>query len=166
VAVVTKSANGTSSTVDPAFRSLIRTLGLLKRVMEPYFAQHGISGAQWGVLRALSRAYEEEGAVDGLRLTDLSDRLLVRPPSVTGAVDRLERMGLVSRDASPTDQRAKLVSLTSVGQQLVDRVREGHAARVQSVLAALSKTERRELHRLLDRLGDHLEVLADEQQPQ
>ena len=152
------------ASVDPAFRALIRTLGLLKRVMEPYFAQHGISGAQWGVLRSLSRAQEEEGAATGVRLTDLSDRLLVRPPSVTGAVDRLERMGLVSREASPTDQRAKLVSLTPAGRQLVARAREGHAARVQGVLAVLSRSEQRELHRLLDRLGDHLEILADEQE--
>ena len=99
-----------------------------------------------------------------MRLTDLSDRLLVRPPSVTGAVDRLERMGLVAREASPTDQRAKLVSLTPAGRQLVARAREGHAARVQGVLAVLSRSEQRELHRLLDRLGDHLEILADEQE--
>jgi DNA-binding MarR family transcriptional regulator len=161
VSVVAKSAKGPG--VDPAFRALIRTMGLLKRVMEPYFARHGISGAQWGVLRSLSRAQEEEGAA-GVRLTDLSDRLLVRPPSVTGAVDRLERMGLVAREASPTDQRAKLVSLTAAGRQLVERVREGHAQQIQSVLGALTRSEQRELHRLLDRLGDHLENLADEQQ--
>ena len=60
-----------------AFRSLIRTLGLLKRVMEPHFARFGISGSQWGVLRTLHRAQEEEGLVD-LRLIDLGDRLLIR----------------------------------------------------------------------------------------
>src|SRR6266446_1633521 len=103
-----------------AFRDLIRTLGLLERVMQTYFARFGISGAQWGVLRNLHRA-EEEGMV-GLRLTDLSERLLVRPPSVTGVVDRLEKAGLVMRDGLPTDHRSKQVGLTSLGRNTVNQV--------------------------------------------
>ncbi len=143
--------------IDPAFRSLIRTLGLLKRVMEPYFARHGISLAQWGVLRALTRA-EDEG-LDGVRLTDLSERLLVRPPSVTGVIDRLQRMKLVEREASTSDHRSKLVRLTASGRQRVARVRQGHGARVKRVLEALTPAEQRQLRRLLDRLADHLELL-------
>ncbi|PWT83061.1 MAG: hypothetical protein C5B58_07105, partial [Acidobacteria bacterium] len=92
--LVVRPAEGT-------FREMIRTWGLLERIMQTYFARFGISGAQWGVLRNLHRA-EQEG-LGGLRLTDLSERLLVRPPSVTGVVDRLERAGLVVRDGSPTD---------------------------------------------------------------
>src|SRR5438093_9267217 len=100
-----------------ALREMIRVFGLLEKVMQPYFARFGISGSQWGVLRTLHRA-ELEG-LTGLRLTDLGDRLLIRPPSVTGIVDRLERVGLVVRDGSPEDLRAKLVRLTGKGRQLV-----------------------------------------------
>ena len=50
--------------------------------MQPYFARFGITGSQWGILRTLHRA-EREG-LPSLRVTDLSDRLLVRPPSITG----------------------------------------------------------------------------------
>ncbi len=150
---------GDLSRVEPAFRSLIRTLGLVRRAMEPYFAQHGISASQWAVLRALHRAQEESGEMNGMRLRDLSDSLLVRPPSVTGAIDRLQRMGLVARRASSLDQRAKLVSLTAAGRKLVDRVRQGHAQQIQRVLQVLNLHEQQELRRLLDRLGDHLEEM-------
>ena len=68
--------------VEPAFLALVRMIGLLRRVMEPYFARFGLSGAQWGVLRTLHRETVEADA-KSLRLTDLGDRLLVRPPSVT-----------------------------------------------------------------------------------
>src|SRR5438105_939297 len=78
-----------------AFRELIRTFGLLERVMEPYFAGFGMTGAQWGVLRNLHRA-EAEGHRE-LRLTDLGERLLVQPPTVTGVVERLCRAGLVDK---------------------------------------------------------------------
>src|SRR5437588_8101078 len=105
---------------EEAFRGLIRSIGLIERAMQPYFARFGISGSQWGVLRTLHRA--AASGQPALRLTDLSDRLLIRPPSVTGVVDRLERMGLVQRDASPTDLRAKQVSLTERGRNLVHRV--------------------------------------------
>src|SRR5689334_17864495 len=100
------------------FRELLRVFGLLERVMQPYFAHFGISGSQWGVLRNLHRA--EQQGVPGLRLTDLSERLLIRPPSVTGVVDRLERAGLVVRDGAPYDMRAKQVALTAKGRELVE----------------------------------------------
>src|SRR5262249_22606430 len=133
---------------ESTFRELIRTLGLLERVQQSYFARFGLSGAQWGVLRNLHRA-EHEG-LPGLRLTDLSERLLVRPPSVTGVVDRLERAGLVERAGSPTDLRAKQVGLTEKGRQLVERVLTVHGAQMDAVLGGLSLPEQIELHRLLE----------------
>src|SRR5215468_1312905 len=111
------SPRSTPTAAERSFRQLIRAFGLLERVMQPYFAQFGISGAQWGVLRNLHRA-ELEGKA-GLRLTDLSRRMLIRPPSVTGIVDRLERAGLLARHAAPDDLRAKQVALTERGRDLV-----------------------------------------------
>src|SRR5947207_2501889 len=109
-----------SGALDNPLREFIRTFGLVERVMHPYFARYGISGAQWGVLRTLYRA-EQEG-LDSLRLSELSDRLLIRPASVTGLIDRVERAGLVRRHSSPTDLRAKQVQLTRAGRQLLHRV--------------------------------------------
>src|SRR5262249_8993445 len=140
-----------------AFRELIRTLGLLERVMQSYFARFGLSGSQWGLLRNLRRA-EQEG-LPGLRLTDLSERLLVRPPSVTGVVDRLERAGLVERSESSTDLRAKHVGLTAEGRQLVGSVLGVPGAPMGAGLGALSLPEQTELHRLLKVLGQHLESM-------
>jgi DNA-binding MarR family transcriptional regulator len=142
-----------------AFRQMLRTIGLLERVMQPHFARFGITGSQWGVLRNLHRA-EQEGHT-ALRLTDLSERLLIRPPSVTGVVDRLERAGLVTRGESPNDLRAKQVALTPRGRQLVERVLTVHAAGIEAVMGGLSLEEQAQLHGLLGRLEEHLgELLA------
>jgi DNA-binding MarR family transcriptional regulator len=142
---------------DNAFRELIRTFGAAERVMQPYFARFGISGAQWGVLRNLHRA-EEEGLPD-MRLTELSERLLVRPPSMVGVVDRLERAGLVFRDGSPTDLRAKRIGLTPSGRRLVRRILAVHEEQMDTVLAGLNKSEQDELRRLLILWRQHLEHL-------
>lgn len=144
---------------ESAFGSLVKTLGLLKRVMEPHFAQFGISGAQWGVLYALHRCEQDHGPA-ALRLTDLGDRLIVRPASITGTVDRLQRLGLVARSASETDHRAKHVTLTAPGRLLVAKVLQHHPAQVHRVLEGLTAPEQADLQRLLDRLVSHLEPLA------
>src|SRR5262245_18562400 len=122
-----------------AFRELVRTFGLIERVMQTHFARFGISGAQWGVMRHLHRA--EQDGESGLRMTDLGDRLLIRPPSVTGVVDRLERAGLVERKGSPNDQRSKLVGLTAAGRQLVRKMLAVHERKIESVLAGLAANE-------------------------
>ena len=150
--------SATTAVTENAFRELIRVLGLIERVMQPHFARFGISASQWGVLRNLQRA-EQEGTV-GLRLTDLSERLLIRPPSVTGVVDRLERAGLVVRDGSPTDLRAKHVRLTDQGRALVEQVLTSHGRQIETVMKGLRASEQSELLRLLQRMERHLERLA------
>ncbi len=125
--------------------------------MRDYFGRFGISGAQWGVLRVLRRA-EQEGR-DGVRLTDIGRSMLITPPSVTGVINRLERLGWVVRKISPDDQRARVVTLTDSGRQLIENVMQGHRARVHMVMAGLSADELRDLHRLLDQLASHLEQI-------
>lgn len=146
-------------TAERAHRAFVRASGLFRNTMEPYFASFGISPAQWGLLRALQRAEAEN--LDGLRLTDIGQRLLVKPPSVTGIVDRMERMGLLTRVPAAGDQRAKIVQLTPAGRALLARVLEKHSQQIHMVMEGLDETERRQLLHLMEKLAAHLEGLAD-----
>jgi DNA-binding MarR family transcriptional regulator len=148
----------TSRANETAFLELIRTLGVLEHMQQQYFAQFGLSGSQWGVLRNLQRA-EQEGC-GGMRLTDLGERLLIRPPSVTGVIDRLERAGLVVREEIATDLRAKQVALTDKGRELVQRLLARHGARIETLMGGLSGAEVKELHRLLSKFRQHLQAVA------
>jgi DNA-binding MarR family transcriptional regulator len=158
---------GDSKTVKPqtempaekGFRALIRVSGLLDRVMQPYFGRFGISRSQWGVLRILQRA--ERTGSPGLRLVDLGERLLVRPPSVTGLISRLERLGYVVRNSSTDDLRGREVSLTADGRDLITRVLQNHAAQIAAVMGGLDLQEQKQLLTLLERLGSHLEDMAE-----
>lgn len=147
-----------SQSSEGALREFVHAFGLLDRVMQPYFAKFGISGSHWGVLRHLHLA-EQEGLA-GLRLTDLSEKLLIRPPSVTGVVDRLERAGLVARGGSTVDLRSKMVKLSPAGRALIERIVAGHADYVAHVMSGLTEEEQAELQRLLERLSQHLSRLA------
>jgi DNA-binding MarR family transcriptional regulator len=144
---------------ETVLRALARSFGLVRRIMAPHIANFGISVSQWTVLRTLQRA-EDEGSV-GLRLCDLGARLLVQPPSVTGVVDRLKRMGLLTSTVSSEDQRVREVRLTRSGRERVAQVLVGQPERLARLLAGLSKPEQEELRRLLDLLTKHLEALVD-----
>ncbi len=153
------NARSNPTAAERAFRQLIRNYGLIERIMQPYFARFGISGAQWGFLRNLHLA--EQDGQQGLRLTDLSRRMLIRPPSVTGIADRLEKVGLVVRRASETDGRSKQVALTDKGRQLVETVLVGHPTQIGRLMGGLSVEEHEQLDRLLVRMAEQLAVLAE-----
>ena len=142
------------------YRSLLRVTGLLDRVMQPYFGRFGVSRSQWACLRVLHRA-EQEG-LPGLRPVDLGRRLLVRPPSVTGLIERLQRLGYVESNSSATDLRGKEVHLSEAGRQLVERILRGHGEQIAAVMGGLDETSQRQLHHLLQRLAEHLESMAAE----
>ena len=152
--------NASERPPERAFRGLVRTIGLLERVMQPQFARFGISGSQWAALRTLQRA--EIDGQSSLRITDLSERLLIRPPSVTGVVDRLERGGFVARDASPDDLRTRRVRLTASGRRLVRQVTGVYGEQVERALGGLRGADQQALHRLLERLSGHLERLLEQ----
>ncbi len=138
--------------------ALLRTWGLLRQAQDPFFARFGISGSQWGILRVLQRA-ESNGEAE-LPLKVVSERLLIQPPSVTGVVDRLERLGLVKRSPSSQDMRVRHLSLTPQGRMLLSQVLEGHAQRVQALFDGLGLQDQETMLQLLKRLETHLRTLV------
>ncbi len=138
--------------------AFLRTWGLLRQTQDPYFGRYGIRPSQWGILRVLQRA-RLKGETE-LPLKAVSERLLIRPPSVTGVVDRLERQGYVKRSASKTDLRVRYLSLTPQGQELLTRVLEGHGERTRVLFAGLQPQEQQTMLRLLQRLEAHLRTLS------
>ncbi len=141
------------------YRALVRVTGLLDRVMQPYFNRFGISRSQWACMRVLYRA-EHEG-MPGLRPVDLGRRLLVRPPSITGLIDRLRRLGYVMSISTSTDARGKEVRLTARGRGLVDQILVGHGSQIAAVMGGLDAAGQQQLNGLLQRLAEHLESMVE-----
>jgi DNA-binding MarR family transcriptional regulator len=137
--------------------AFLRSFGLLRQVQDPYFARFGISASQWGILRVLQRA--ELNGDTCLALKTVSQQLFIQPPSVTGAVDRLERQGLVKRVASTKDLRVRHLGLTRRGRDLIAGVLEKHPQRIQSLFAILQPVEQETMLNLLLRLETHLGTL-------
>ena len=92
----------------------------------------------------------------GLKMGELSRRLMVTSGNVTGLTDQLVDEGLVERRPIPADRRAFLVRLTAKGKRAFDAMAAEHESWVVAMFAALSAREREDLHRLLGRLKSTL----------
>ncbi len=58
---------------------------------------------------------------DGSSLTQISQGLMLENPTVTGLIDRLEKLGYVKRSDHPNDRRVYLVHLTEKGNMIADK---------------------------------------------
>jgi MarR family transcriptional regulator, 2-MHQ and catechol-resistance regulon repressor len=90
-----------------------------------------------------------------LPVNTVGPKVWLTPGSISVAVDRLVKKGLVSRKDHPGDRRVRRVELTAKGRALITRGFREHAAAMESVISVLSKNERLTLLRILKKLGKH-----------
>jgi MarR family 2-MHQ and catechol resistance regulon transcriptional repressor len=90
-----------------------------------------------------------------LPVNTVGPKVWLTPGSISVAVDRLVKKGLVSRKDHPDDRRVRRVELTPKGRALITRGFGEHAAAMEDVADVLSKNERLTLLRLLKKLGKH-----------
>lgn len=99
-----------------AIASLMRAHQLVLARVEPVLRPFDITFARYEVLMLL--AFSRRGS---LPMRVIGSRLQVHQTSVTNAVDRLEKAGLVRRVAHPRDRRTTLVEITDAGRTLADQ---------------------------------------------
>ena len=77
-------------------------------------------------------------APEGLRMSELSRRLVVSNGNVTGVVDRLVADGLLRREPVAGDRRAFRVELTPAGRTLADEMIGAHRLWVDEIFAGVN----------------------------
>ena len=93
---------------------------------------------------------------DGLKMGELSRRMMVTSGNVTGITDQLVDEGLVRRVDSPDDRRAYLIRLTPAGKRAFDRMAAAHERWVIELLGGLSDNEHEQLGKLLAKIKRHV----------
>jgi MarR family transcriptional regulator, 2-MHQ and catechol-resistance regulon repressor len=87
----------------------------------------------------------------------LGRKVLLTSGSMTAAVDRLEKRGLLRRQDDPEDRRSRVIHLTDAGRELISRLFAEHAASMEQAMAFLSDDEMNALAAGLRRLGRGVE---------
>ena len=88
-----------------------------------------------------------------LTISQIQEKVRLASGSMTAAVDRLEKLKLVVRKASPNDRRARVVELTPEGKRLAASSFERHAKDLEALMSALSEEEMEQLYGSLKKLG-------------
>ena len=102
-----------------------------------------------------------ERAPEGLKMNELSRRMMVTGGNVTGITDQLAAEGLVDRVDVAGDRRAYRVRLTNKGRKLFNDMASQHEAWIVEAFASLSERDIATLHKLLGKVKDHALVRAE-----
>lgn len=105
-----------------------------------------------------------ERAPEGLKMNELSRRMMVTGGNVTGITDQLAQEGLVDRVDVEGDRRAYRVRLTARGRKLFNEMARQHEEWIVQAFASLSDKDLATLYRLLGKVKEH--ALDSGQQPQ
>jgi len=92
---------------------------------------------------------------EGLRMTALSQRMMVTGGNVTGIVDQLAAEGLVERLPDEADRRAFRIRLTRAGQRAFGDMAREHEGWIVGLLEGLTRSEHDQLFALLAKLKRH-----------
>jgi DNA-binding MarR family transcriptional regulator len=101
-----------------------------------------------------------ERSHDGLRMNELSRRMMVSGGNVTGITDQLELEGLVTREACPWDRRAFTVRLTFNGLKRFRQMAARHEQWVIELLAGLSRDEKENMINALGKVKTRINNTA------
>jgi DNA-binding MarR family transcriptional regulator len=93
-----------------------------------------------------------ERSPEGLKMNELSRRMMVTGGNVTGITDQLVREGLVERLNVEGDRRAYVVRLTTLGRTTFDDMARDHEGWIVAAFEALSPQEVASLHGLLGKV--------------
>ena len=121
----------------------------LHRRSDMVFAEFGITADQFVLLATLARG-------QAMTQRELAARMPSDPSTVRAMLVLLEKQGLVTREAHPTDARARTVRLTKVGVRTYQQAFDAGQEIRDQMAESLSASESRTLLSLLQRMTESL----------
>jgi DNA-binding MarR family transcriptional regulator len=95
-----------------------------------------------------------ERAPEGLKMNELSRRMMVTGGNVTGITDQLASEGLVDRVDVAGDRRAWRVRLTAKGRKVFQEMAQAHEEWILDAFSGLGERDAASLYRLLGKVKD------------
>ncbi len=132
---------------------LLKASGLIEQeVRRRLRSEFGWTLPRFDVMSALSRESQ------GMKMSEISEKLRVSNGNVTGIVDKLVEEGLVLRVAVPGDRRAQLVRLTPKGHEVFRDHAKCHEQWIDELLGGLDADDISGMIKRLDDLNHKLDA--------
>ena len=140
---------------DIAISEIMQSLRRILKAIHDYSSEvsdkFGITGPQ---LWALNTIFKNTG----LPLGELSKKMYLRPSTITGLVDRLEKRGYVARVRDQRDRRVIKILLTSKGKRLAERGSNPIQGKMIYGLTGLTDGELRSIYGSIQKLVEIMEA--------
>ncbi|WP_295814045.1 MarR family transcriptional regulator [uncultured Nitratireductor sp.] len=144
--------------LDTSAMSLLGRINRIANLVHPSisetFAGYGLDRGEFDVLATLRRA----GDPYRLTPTELYKSLMITSGGLTARLNRLQKAGLIVREASREDRRSLAVRLTGEGVRKVEAAFEEDMGKERLLLDALNAGEKALLEELLRKLTSSLET--------
>jgi DNA-binding MarR family transcriptional regulator len=128
--------------------SLVRTSDRLQIQFARLFREHGLTPAQYNILRIL------RGEGKPLPSLEIAERMVAAVPGITGLIDRLEQAKLVQRERSTQDRRVVYVSPTPAALKLLETLDQPVLELHRKLMGHVTPAELKELIRLLEKIRE------------
>lgn len=124
---------------------------LITKAYKPYLDKMGITYPQYLVLMVL---WEK----DGVTVNEISDKLLLNTNTLSPLLKRMEKLEIITRTRSTTDERTVIISLTEKGRKI-----KNQAEPIPGELVKILITENIQLSEVLqlkEMLNEWIEILS------
>lgn len=130
------------STALQVAEALLGIRALMLRRVDAALAPKGLSFAKFKLLQLIEQTGPCKASV-------LAAAIGQAPPTITEAVDAMEREELVVRNAHPTDRRARVIAITGKGRKTLREADGPKLAEVSAIFSVLTPAKQAQLLRLL-----------------
>jgi MarR family transcriptional regulator, 2-MHQ and catechol-resistance regulon repressor len=135
---------------------MLNTLRAVRHLALPPILKEGLGDSDFRVLDVLL----DKGPMP---VNALGPKVDLNPGSVSVAVDRLYKKGLVSRVESESDRRVRTVSLTEKGRRVFVPIFRQHAALIKRTFQDVPPEEQRQMEQVLKKIGRRAEELGEQE---
>jgi DNA-binding MarR family transcriptional regulator len=138
---------------EEALLNIRRTSDKLQHYTQQLFKPHGVTPTQYNVLRILRGAGE-----NGLRCSEVGERLVSSDPDITRLLDRLQKQKLVRRKRDAKDRRVIHTMISAEGLRLLKEMDPLVNDGVKQILKHMSREKLTTLVALLEEARQTLPV--------
>ena len=125
----------------------------VEKVDKASIVQTGLGLSDFAIMEALLHK-------GPLPINRIGEKVLLTSGSMTAAINRLEKGGLVKRVQDPSDGRYFYVHLTKSGRKIIGDAYRNHQLNLEKIAEILTNGERKELVRLFKKIGIHADKLV------
>ena len=132
-----------------AWQAFVRAFNAASRLSAASLEGTTLDPSEYDILVTLV-----QGPAEGMRPSEVAERVLLTKSGITRLMDRVEARGLIERRACLTDRRGQLVVLTPSGRQLLRRAAPGILRALRTIMGSLSPADVEVLTRLSGRMEE------------